>query len=175
MPTTERVSQQDRLNRALGVLRAGVPIKPLGAAERSQFARRVLDDKWFRRTFISTRYFTPTWRGDRLTVLHELSHYLIPRALWARARSTGEAWVRRETAWSLLALVQHKLGKDAAKKLRQAYVANGVKYRPRRTLTAAQKAKLQNQFQKRVTKAVKAAVAVALAGPKRRRITFEDE
>lgn len=164
-----RASQETRLRAALQALRDYLELPPMNAAERSQFASRLLAERWFRRTFALRRFgWRPSWKGDKLTVLHELAHYLVPTATWATPREKGEAWVRRETTWALLALVQHKLGSDAAKNLRAAYTANGVKYRPRRVLSAVQKARMAERFRPRS----KSAVALK---PGRRRITFDEE
>lgn len=169
------VSQAVRLRSAVVALRetrSPLDRRPLNAAERSQYAKRLLEETWFRRTFTVQRFgWRPTWKGDEITLLHELANYLVPRATWAVPRGPGEKWVRRETCWSLLLLVQHKLGRDAAKALRQAYRAAGVKYRPRRVMSAAQKAALAE----RMFKPKRRTLARVAATPGRRRISFDDE
>lgn len=171
------ISQESRHQAALRILRGALQLPPLNAAERSRVASRLLAERWTRRNFSLTRYgFKPTWKGSELDVLHELSYYLMPRATWAKLRGNGEQWVRREMTYTLLALVQHKLGADAAKQLRQAYVEAGVKYRPRRTISAAQKARLVAQLTPTAIKEnVKVTIAPLPPKPGRRRITFEDE
>lgn len=175
MPVTRppRESQADRLRRALGQLRetlgGELGLRPLSAAERSRFASRLLAEQWTRKNF-SVIGARASWRGDALKTLEELSYYMVPRTAWAVRRYKRESWVRREQTWTLLLLVQHKLGAKAAKWLRAAYVANGVKYRPRRVLSASQREKLSTRFTK--PKLVTTAFP-RVAG--RRRITFEDE
>lgn len=173
------VSQEKRLRIAVEAMRTQLrfvvtdeAMKPLNAADRSAFAKRIIAHQWFRRTFNMQRFaWSPTWKGDQITVLHELAHYLVPRALWATPRSKGEAWVRRETAFSFVALMQHVYGREAAKVVRALLTENGVKHRPRRIMTAEQKAALVTRGfgpKKRV-------LAKAATVPGRRRISFEDE
>lgn len=167
----ERTSQAARLRVALGALRDAKLAGPLmHAAARSQYLSRLRSERWFGRTFYcSARRLA--WKGDHLTALYELAHYCVPRETWAVPRSKGESWVRREMTWSLLLLVQHKLGRDAAKALRAAYAANGVKYRPRRVLSQKQRADLGARLKKRTTPEATYDFAPTV---RRRRITFDD-
>ncbi len=195
-----RLSQRDRMYAALNALRVG-PIgddsqvhtfkfRQLTAPERNRLSKRLLAEKWTAKNFTRTRYtIEPKWRGDELSLLLELSHYLLPRAVWARRRESGGSWYRRELMFTLLALVQHKFGRDAGKQLRALFVKNGVKYRPRRIMTAAQKAELakRSKFKKTekvldraltqlatATLAVKTAKSQVAAVTGKRRIVLDD-
>lgn len=157
MPT--RISQKDRMYAALRALRASTTrefaLHQLNAAERAKMTKRLLDEMWTVKNFSRTRYtIAPRWRGDELTLLLEISHYLLPRELWARRRESGETYYRRELMYTLLALVQHKLGREAGKMLREEFVKNGVKYRPRRRVTPAQRAELARRSKFKNTKVV---------------------
>lgn len=168
-----RLSQQDRIRLALAESRLAMPGRTiLLTAPRRAYARLLRSEKWFLRTFYMTDWtWQPTWKGSEIDVLHELSYYVLPRVAWAMPRSKGEAWARRETAWSLLTLVQHKLGRENARLLRKAFVANGVKYRPRRLLTQAQREALS----KRLKGSSPVVQQMYMPTLRKRRISFIDE
>lgn len=139
------LSQRDRLNMALAELRATPGFEPqqLDGDERRRYTERVADHKWTRKNFVRLRTTLPVhWKGDELTMLHELSYYLLPRALWAERREGGGAWVRREQVFTLVALVQHQFGREIATALKRLLTKNGVKYRARRMLSAQTKMEL---------------------------------
>jgi hypothetical protein len=111
------------------------------------YINRLLVEKWMLRHFNRPFSWWPRQGiDDEIGVLEELSYYLVPRETWATRRGSGEAWVRREMTYSFLLLVQHKLGREAAKTLRAAYKKHGVKYRPRRQTTAAERERLRAQL-----------------------------
>lgn len=175
------VSQAVRFRSAIAALRPVLKIalgpnalRTLTTSERRAFGARVTSSVWFRRTFTMRRSsWTPSWKGDEMQVLYELSHYLVPRETWALPREPREAWVRRETCWSFVALMQHMYGREIAKLVRAELTTQGVKYRPRRRLSAAQKAALKG----RQFKSKKKQPQFFRQDPRtgRRRISFTDE
>jgi hypothetical protein len=174
----KKLSQRDRMGRAVKDLRAVFPGKEFsGSAAKYRYWRKLRESKWTRRTFETWRAVLPPprWGLNEINTLHEMSYYLLPRAKWARLRKDGESWDRRETAWTFLKLVQHKLGMKAAKVLRMAYAKHGVKYRARRVMTAAQKAALAARFTKTIKQPKPAAIVTPTVTPaRRRRYVFDD-
>jgi hypothetical protein len=174
------ISQEKRFRSAIEALRpvlriaiGATTLRTLTLKERQAFADRIMAHQWFRRTFTVQRArFRPTWAGSQLDVLHELSHYLVPRELWATPRSKGEAWVRRETCYSFVALMQHVYGAEIAKIVRAELVKQGVKYRPKRVLTGAQKAALAKQAKERFGKKKEKEVSDGLVEMMRERIAI---
>lgn len=62
----------------------------------------------------------PPWGRSEQVILHEVAHVLTP---------PGHAWHGPQYAAIMLTLVEHRIGKEAAKALRQSFVDNRVKYR----------------------------------------------
>lgn len=109
----------------------------------------------------------PRWSRTKPVILHELAHALT----WHRRDIAAHG---REFAAVLLELVQHWLGVAAAKKLRAAFRAGRVRYRPKRLLTPAQLERLREQrlavkIPVRTESAVVEPVLAAAARPSRRR------
>lgn len=141
-----KISQRDRLTSALIELRSTPGFEPgrlVTDERRRQFVERIADHKWTRRNFARLRTTLPVqWKGDELVQLHELSYYLLPRALWAERRNGGQGWVRREQVFTLVALIQHHFGREIASAFKILLTKNGVKYRARRMLSAKTKMEL---------------------------------
>ncbi len=87
--------------------------------------------------------FSETWRS-MLTVLHEIAHI-------ARHSGTGAAH-GRFFARTLLALVEHVVGKEAADVLKKEFKRERVKYLPRRVLSKETKEKMRQNFINKVLK-----------------------
>lgn len=91
----------------------------------------------------STIRFSPTWR-NMLTVLHEIAHI-------ARYAGTGAAH-GRFFARTLIALVDHVVGKEAAEILKTEFKRERVKYLPRRVLSEETREKFRQNFINNVLK-----------------------
>lgn len=77
------------------------------------------------------RITLPCWARKHWVILHELSHTGIGRTL----RRSEVAAHGREFAAFYLRLVRHFLGVAAHDALRDAFRANGVRYKPKKKLT----------------------------------------
>lgn len=79
-----------------------------------------------------------------LTILHEVAHVVHKSGYGS---SHGRFFAR-----TLLELVEHKIGREAAKALKKAFKKYGVKYLPKRELTKETREKLRQGFVDRVLK-----------------------
>lgn len=131
-------------------------------ADIQSFTNVLTSTIWFRKRFgvhaitVTTRHvdasanrwsstirFSKDWR-NMLTVLHEIAHI-------ARHSGTGAAH-GRFFARTLIALVDHVVGKEAAEVLKTEFKKERVKYLPRRVLSKETKEKMRQNFINNVLK-----------------------
>lgn len=138
----------------------GQPKEELSLDTTVAFVRQVWRSPWTARKFQIARYSEPPyvadgrgttaargslrrlnlprWSRNKVVILHELAHALT----WHRETFAAHG---REFAAVFLELVSHWLGVDAAKRLRAAFRAKRVRYRPKRQLTPEQREALRER------------------------------
>lgn len=126
--------------------------------------KTVLRDKWFRRTFgrLSVRVLASDKKEHsagnvgyikmakehyvEYIVLHELAHGIAPLSGWAAGDPREQAAHGRQFAHTYLLLVQHFMGAEAAKKLRESFRKHKIKYTAPRQISEDQKEKLRQRL-----------------------------
>ena len=99
---------------------------------------RVVDGRGTRRATGSLyRLNLPRWSRTKLVVLHEIAHAVTPN--WCAAHG-------REFAANFIKLVQHYMGVETARALKQAFRANGVKYTKKRKISERRRQELREQL-----------------------------
>jgi len=156
-----RDSQRSKLYAAERVLRPSDDPEFTDIEQIQRYVARLVTSDWFRHEFgrhiavpriekgrgsnadgLGRRIRIATWGFTKMVVLHELAHCIISRGYWEH----GGPWHHekhkpaahgREFAAVMLKLVQHEMGVEEARILRQSYVQKGVKYRAKKTLSPA--------------------------------------
>lgn len=129
--------------------------------------KTVLRDKWFKRIFGVRNIAVKPKDGEsssgsssgqyiriakchyiEYVVLHEIAHCIRPLTGWAKGKNPDieHASHGREYAHTYLLLVQHFMGAEAAKKLRESYRKHKIKYTAPRQISEEQKATLRERL-----------------------------
>jgi putative metallohydrolase (TIGR04338 family) len=152
-----RDSQRSRLYKAEHIIRySGRGFDSID--EIQEYTNKLLNSAWFKKRFTAKRIFVakgrhdtsawanshtreismPTWTwGSEAVVLHEIAHILCDD----KHGSDKVSGHGREYARILVELVDHCMGKDCGKVLRDSFKKHGVKYSlPRKPMTPEQRA-----------------------------------
>lgn len=164
MSKRPRDSQQTKIWRAIRGVNLGDEANSTfgDLKEFSQYLARVLDYEVVKRNYPKLKQPVNVHPGSRVDSLHYRPGWVPPMAHVGRERRTrfnalligayhilqethgsSVAWHGREWAMILLDLVHWALGQEVAKVLQDAYVKEKVRYRPKRQVSDATRARLK--------------------------------